>query len=140
MNLIHLISSRRRKVRKVRTQFSCNLAAHAFFKHLHILITILLHFVMFSFILLSNFALIILSFFFLLGLTPAPRSTYVAVQKGDIDIPISGLQKPAPQPRAHKGKLEETLLFNLIALPRVCAVFLNFGVKLTRMSLRLFAA
>ncbi|RWS09395.1 uncharacterized protein B4U79_04172 [Dinothrombium tinctorium] len=35
--------------------------------------------------------------------TPASRSTYCAVQRGDIDIPISGLQKPAPQPRSHKG-------------------------------------
>ena len=36
---------------------------------------------------------------------PASRSTYLAVQKGDSDIPLSGLQKPAPQPRAHKGTL-----------------------------------
>lgn len=37
------------------------------------------------------------------GPTPASRSTYVAVQRGDIDIPLGGLQMPAPQPRAHKG-------------------------------------
>jgi len=34
---------------------------------------------------------------------PNARSTYIAVQKGDTDIPLSGLQKPAPQPRAHRG-------------------------------------
>lgn len=34
---------------------------------------------------------------------PASRSAYIAVQKGDTDIPLSGLQKPAPQPKAHKG-------------------------------------
>ncbi|RWS30325.1 sorbin and SH3 domain-containing protein 2-like isoform X28, partial [Leptotrombidium deliense] len=34
--------------------------------------------------------------------TPASRSTYCAVQRGDIDIPFGGLQKPAPQPRSHK--------------------------------------
>lgn len=33
---------------------------------------------------------------------PASRSTYIAVQKGDSDIPISGLQRPAPPPQAHK--------------------------------------
>jgi len=31
---------------------------------------------------------------------PASRSTYIAVQKGDSDIPLTGLQKPAPQRRA----------------------------------------
>ena len=36
---------------------------------------------------------------------PASRSAYIAVQKGDTDIPLSGLQKPAPQPKAHKGML-----------------------------------
>ena len=44
---------------------------------------------------------------------PASRSTYIAVQKGDTDIPFSGLQKPAPQPRAHKGAF---LLFHLLLL------------------------
>ncbi|XP_074593207.1 uncharacterized protein LOC141848957 isoform X2 [Brevipalpus obovatus] len=34
--------------------------------------------------------------------TPASRSTYCAIQRGDMDIPLSGLQKPAPAPRAHK--------------------------------------
>ncbi|XP_015794645.1 sorbin and SH3 domain-containing protein 1 isoform X4 [Tetranychus urticae] len=33
---------------------------------------------------------------------PASRSTYCAIQRGDMDIPFSGLQKPAPAPRAHK--------------------------------------
>ncbi|XP_015794643.1 uncharacterized protein LOC107371164 isoform X2 [Tetranychus urticae] len=34
---------------------------------------------------------------------PASRSTYCAIQRGDMDIPFSGLQKPAPAPRAHKA-------------------------------------
>lgn len=34
---------------------------------------------------------------------PAPRSTYIAIQKGQ-DIPLTGLQKPAPQGRQSKGK------------------------------------
>lgn len=34
---------------------------------------------------------------------PATRETYVSVQRGDSDIPLAGLQKPAPHPRAHKG-------------------------------------
>ena len=42
---------------------------------------------------------------------PVSRSTYVAVQRGEGDIPLSGLQKPAPSPSAHKGKL---LAFALI--------------------------
>lgn len=44
---------------------------------------------------------------------PASRSTYIAVQKGDTDIPFSGLQKPAPQPRAHKGMLDLSLFDSL---------------------------
>lgn len=36
---------------------------------------------------------------------PASRSTYIAIQKGH-DIPLSGLQKPAPsQTRHNKGKM-----------------------------------
>lgn len=36
---------------------------------------------------------------------PASRSTYIAIQKGH-DIPLSGLQKPAPsQVRQNKGKI-----------------------------------
>ena len=36
---------------------------------------------------------------------PASRSTYIAIQKGH-DIPLSGLQKPAPsQARQNKGKI-----------------------------------
>lgn len=41
--------------------------------------------------------------FFSLVPTPATRSTYCAIQKGDMDIPMHGLQKPAPAPRAYKG-------------------------------------
>ena len=43
---------------------------------------------------------------------PAPRSTYIAVQKGDTDIPLSGLQKPAPQPKAHRGKCNLLFIYS----------------------------
>ncbi|XP_054167064.1 uncharacterized protein LOC128964485 isoform X6 [Oppia nitens] len=35
------------------------------------------------------------------GLSPTSRDVYLSVQRGD-DIPLTGLQRPAPQPRAHK--------------------------------------
>lgn len=35
--------------------------------------------------------------------TPASHSTYCAIQRGEMDIPLSGLQKPAPAPHSHKG-------------------------------------
>ena len=41
--------------------------------------------------------------FFLPFLEPVSRSTYMAIQRGDTDIPFSGLQKPAPLPRARRG-------------------------------------
>lgn len=49
---------------------------------------------------------------------PAPRSTYIAVQKGDSDIPLAGLQKPAPQPKAHRGKHFNSMKrkFNFISI------------------------
>lgn len=54
---------------------------------------------------------------------PAARTTYVAVQRGDSDIPLSGLQKPAPAPRAHKGKpMFYALTCTLMAT--FCALFL----------------
>ena len=44
---------------------------------------------------------------------PASRSTYIAIQKGQ-DIPLSGLQRSAPQGRQSKGKT--TFLYLLLLL------------------------
>ncbi|CAG2101331.1 unnamed protein product, partial [Medioppia subpectinata] len=37
------------------------------------------------------------------SLSPTSRDVYLSVQRGD-DIPLTGLRRPAPQPRAHKRK------------------------------------
>ncbi|CAG2165350.1 unnamed protein product [Oppiella nova] len=41
------------------------------------------------------------------GLSPTSRDVYLSVQRGD-DIPLTGLQRPAPQPRAHKLALSSS--------------------------------
>lgn len=45
---------------------------------------------------------------------PASRSTYIAVQKGDSDIPLTGLQKPAPQRRGTSKLTIAIILFACI--------------------------
>lgn len=56
---------------------------------------------------------------------PASRSTYIAIQKGH-DIPLSGLQKPAPsQVRQNKGKNHFLLFLSFFLFFSSCSLSLS---------------